>query len=268
MKNILLEIINNDISYNKSATRYLPKTHSDLWQQILDKTLFLPITAKPKQRVWHIINEIYEVPKCPVTGQQVKWWENRYLETANRSAKATNMNLTGRLKNQTFEAREKRRISVLKSIPTRKPQILSAQVKQQRVAKTKQTSLERYGVSNPGKSIASRQKVSDARIRNGATPLYLRTQRRLYYDAVWITSEESWKTNFNNINPLRLNRSTHALDHIYSIQEGFRNNIPPEIIGNCTNLRVISLSENSKKGMHSDKTLDELLDDYLKFIIG
>ena len=51
MKNILLEIINNDNSYNKSATRYLYKSHPDLWQKILEQTNFLPYNAKPKQRI-------------------------------------------------------------------------------------------------------------------------------------------------------------------------------------------------------------------------
>lgn len=73
MKPILLEIINNDISYNKSATRYLYKSHPDIWQQILDKTTFLPTDAMPKQRIWHILNDVWEIPVCPITGQQVKW---------------------------------------------------------------------------------------------------------------------------------------------------------------------------------------------------
>ena len=80
MKYMLLDIVNNDTSYNKSATRYLYKNYPDLWQQILDKTSFLPSTASPKQRVWHVLNDVQEVPKCPITGQLVKWWENRYLK--------------------------------------------------------------------------------------------------------------------------------------------------------------------------------------------
>ena len=86
--------------------------------------------------------------------------------------------------------------------------------------------------------------------------------RRVYYDAVWKFTEESWKAQFDQINPTRLNRTHNALDHIYSIQQGFRDCIPPFIIGHYSNLRVISLSENGIKGMRCDKTKEELFGDF------
>ena len=54
MKSILQDIIDNDTSYNKSATKMLKKTHPELWADIVNATAFLPATAKPKQRIWHI----------------------------------------------------------------------------------------------------------------------------------------------------------------------------------------------------------------------
>jgi hypothetical protein len=57
MKTILLNIISSDISYNKSATRYLYKTNPALWDQIVEKTNFLPYDSMPKQRVWHILQK-------------------------------------------------------------------------------------------------------------------------------------------------------------------------------------------------------------------
>ena len=87
MKDILQNIITNDTSYNKSATRYLYKTHPELWKQIIDQTLFLPNTALAKQRVWHIVNEVWAIPLCPIEHIPVKWWENRYLITSSRTAK-------------------------------------------------------------------------------------------------------------------------------------------------------------------------------------
>jgi hypothetical protein len=263
MKSILLSIINNDTSYNKSATRYLYKTHPELWERIIKTTEFLPESAKPKQRFWHILNDVWSIPLCPITQIPVKWWENRYLITSSRSAKGKFQANRGDFANcYSQSAREKNRLSNLKAVANgRKYRDKSTYTSADR-EKSKQTCLERYGVENGSKTNEARKKVSDKRISNGATPKHLRSLRRLYYDAVWQVSEENWKTQFNKINPNRLNRSKNALDHIYSIQQGFRDNIPPYIIGHWSNLRVISLSNNSQKGMRCDKTKEQLFEDF------
>jgi hypothetical protein len=144
MKNILLEVINNDKSYNKSATRYLYKDRPELWKEIVDATAFLPTDAKPKQRIWHIINDTYEIPKCPITNLEVTWWENRYLETANRSAKATLANKQGKTKNQTEEAKRKRIESNQKIIDAglRKLPYISEETNKLREEKRKRPSLQ------------------------------------------------------------------------------------------------------------------------------
>jgi len=48
------------------------------------------------------------------------------------------------------------------------------------------------------------------------------------------------------------------LDHIYSISDGFVNNVTPEKIGNYKNLRVITAQENLKKNKKSLMTLEEI----------
>jgi hypothetical protein len=45
----------------------------------------------------------------------------------------------------------------------------------------------------------------------------------------------------------RNNYHKYELDHIYPIREGFRNNIPAELIGSIDNLRIISRNENRTK---------------------
>jgi hypothetical protein len=264
MKNMLLSIINNDTSYNKSSTRYLYKTHPELWDQIIKATDFLPESAKPKQRIWHILNDVWSMPLCPITKTPVKWWENRYLATSNPSAKMQLQHQSGLFANQysTDDYRQKVSNGNLRAVENgRKYRDKSTYTPADR-EKSKQTCLERYGVSNGGKTPNARKKVSGKRISNGATPMHLRSLRRLYYDAVWQATEESWKSQFDKINPNRLNRSKNALDHIYSIQQGFRDNIPPYVIGHWSNLRVISLSENSQKGMRCDKTKEQLFEDF------
>jgi hypothetical protein len=267
MKDILLQIINDDSTYNKSATRYLYKTHPDVWQQILEKTSFLPDTALAKQRVWHIVNDVYEIPLCPVENIPVKWWENRYLTTSSRTAKQKYKWRNGDYANgYTPEINEKRRQGNLAAVVHGRKYRSKESYTESQKEKNKQTCIKRYGVTNGSKSNDAREKVSNSRIKNGATPKHLRPLRRLYYDAVWRFTEQSWKTHFDQINPARLDRSHNALDHIYSIQQGYRDCIPPYIIGHYTNLRVISLSENSIKGMRCDKSQVELFDHFFACI--
>jgi hypothetical protein len=268
MKDILLEIINNDKSYNKFATRYLCKSHPNLWQEILEQTKFLPTDAKPKQRVWHIINDVWEIPKCPITDKEVKWWENRYLETVDRSARATLLNKTGKTKNQTDEAKQKRKASNQKIIDAglRKIPYLTEETKKLREEKKKKTFLKKYGVSNPSKSSIVRKKISDVQVKNGATPVHLRTLRNIYYDSVRYFTNVSWRENFDKINPTRLNRSEVDLDHIYSIHQGFKDNIPPYIIGHWTNLRMLDKKINYSKGKRCDKSKIQLFEDFFNSI--
>jgi hypothetical protein len=48
------------------------------------------------------------------------------------------------------------------------------------------------------------------------------------------------------------------LDHKYSITEGFKNKVPPKIIGSIHNLQFIPYTENVSKGIKCSITLEEL----------
>ena len=268
MKQQLLDIIANDASYNKSATRYLRRTHSELWSSIVAVTSFLPDTSLPKQRVWHVLNDVYERPICPITGEYLKWNEKQYFSTANRRAKQLLKHRNGDYKNgHTPEANAKRKASNLKKVAQgRRYRDKNTYTEDQRL-KAKQTCLEKYGVENGSQSLQGRKKNSEAQIKNGATPKNLRPLRRFYYEAVKKFTEESWSNHFDKINPDRVNRSkTHDVDHIYSIQQGFRDNIPAYIIGHWTNLRMLPKPENYSKGMRCDKTQEQLFEDFFNRI--
>lgn len=62
----------------------------------------------------------------------------------------------------------------------------------------------------------------------------------------------------------RIELNGFHLDHIFSVQNGFLNNIPPYIIGDITNLRFISGFENCSKKERSDKTIEELFLDFFE----
>jgi hypothetical protein len=263
MKHTLLSIIQSDSSYNKSSTRYLYRTHPALWVDILQITSFLPVDAKPKQRVWHIINEVWEIPKCPVTGDLLKWNEKAYFETSSKTARMKIQHDRGDFKyGHLPEINEKRQKSNIAKVKSGRKYRDKSTYTLEMKEKIKSTFLKNYGVDNPSKHQDIRKKISDAHIANGCAPKDLRSLRRLYYDEVDRITKQNWNNYFDKINPSRLNRSENALDHIYSKHQGFKECIPPWIIGHWTNLRVISLSENSGKGSRCGKTADQLFADY------
>lgn len=81
-------------------------------------------------------------------------------------------------------------------------------------------------------------------------------------------SSSSFRFNRNFIDPnglKEINSRKYHIDHIYSIIDGFLNDIDPKIISSPINLRVISQEENLIKGRNSDILLEELLDKYSKY---
>lgn len=61
---------------------------------------------------------------------------------------------------------------------------------------------------------------------------------------------------------LRGKKNNYDLDHIVSKIDGFKNEIPPYIIGYIYNLRIISSSDNRKKQHRSELDIDELVNKY------
>ena len=84
-----------------------------------------------------------------------------------------------------------------------------------------------------------------------------------YRRGVWICTNENWKKYTNIINPHNLIRGKdYHLDHMYSIQRGFLDNIPPNIIGHYTNLQVITSTNNLTKNNKCSKILEQVYRDY------
>ena len=71
-------------------------------------------------------------------------------------------------------------------------------------------------------------------------------------------SQKSYSKYFYLIDPNRLRGRNHHLDHIYSIADGFDNNVDPKIISHPCNLRIVHHSLNESKGKSSEITLEEL----------
>lgn len=253
MKEQLIEYLQNSPesnNYNKSSTRYLYLKHPELWEWVLNTTSFLPDDAKPKQRVWHILNDNFERPVCPVKKVFVKWWENRYLVYSSQSAKALSKDNT---KKRLDTYKEKTGFDHWNSIKN-----------ENGYNKRKDTCFANWGGVWPNATLDIYNKFIETKITNGNC----RTEDEkelieIYYGEVGLFTKDSWYYSYNRINPTNLTRGKeYHLDHIFSRREGFDNDISPKIIGHWTNLILLPAKDNNGKGPKCNKTIYELYTDY------
>lgn len=252
MKRTLIDYLNSHpVGENgNNSTRWLNKKEPELWKWILESTSFLPNDAKPKQRIWHIINDTQEIPICPVTGTPVKWWENRYLTYSSRSAKAS------------CKEHAKRRQTTYKEKTGFDH--WNSKENTEGYEKRKATCLENWGGVWPNATDEVYEKFIKTKSENG----HCRTDEEksaieLYMLEVENHTKDSWYYSYSRINPDGLERGKeYHLDHIYSRKAGYDNNIPPNIIGHWTNLRLLPAKENNGKSSDCDKTVEQLYEDY------
>jgi len=81
----------------------------------------------------------------------------------------------------------------------------------------------------------------------------------LYKFLVWKHTEKSYKNNIHIINPLGLKRIEFNIDHRFSIAQGFKLGILPNIIGSVINLEMLHHKINLSKGTKCSITLEYLL---------
>lgn len=133
--------------------------------------------------------------------------------------------------------------------------------------KLKSTYIKKYGKDNPSKVTTVIKKIRDARIASGDwVSDENRSELEKYRAIVKKVSANSYHTHYYKINPNNYKRSRwqYHLDHIFSIDEGFKQNIPPEIIGHWTNLQMLWYRDNSIKNTKCSKTKEQLFEDYYK----
>ena len=76
-------------------------------------------------------------------------------------------------------------------------------------------------------------------------------RRKVYY---W--TEKNDLTQLENHE--KRGRTNYHLDHKYSITEGFKNNVPPKVIGHIANLEFLPHKVNESKGTKCSVTLEKL----------
>ena len=112
-----------------------------------------------------------------------------------------------------------------------------------------------HGCSKCGIDRQQESKIIKGTIRDPADiPEYENYRRH-----VWRTSNQQYKLHKYIINPTGLSRSlAYHLDHKYSIQQGWQNKIPAEVIGGYKNLQILEGKKNRQKGNKCNITLESL----------
>ena len=135
--------------------------------------------------------------------------------------------------------------------------------------KKKKTALERYGVDNVSKATTVKQLIGKKAIerwnniykdKNFTTDGLTRKQ---YSNRCHQYAETQYYRHQSIIDPENKRGRHWHVDHIYSVTDGFLNDVPVNVISDISNLRLISDKDNYKKHKRSDKTLEQLYEDCL-----
>jgi hypothetical protein len=159
------------------------------------------------------------------------------------------------------------------------------------LTKIRQGMINKYGEDNPSKvediNIRRRQYFIDT--YNVENPYQLNIKKRIektkntnIENGNWISDEDRrpfdlykkkvWRETNKSI--LKYNaswllegrsRTGNHLDHVYSIYDGFKNNIEPHIIGHLLNLQILDAKVNRSKGIDSWILISTLTERILNF---
>lgn len=143
------------------------------------------------------------------------------------------------------------------------------------IEKTRQSFFNKTGFYNPSELQEVKEKIGKSNRGNKKTrktkeernliiPLEMKKDFEIYTMQVHNLTRYNFKINKHKIKNADKRSVSMHLDHIFSIFEGFKNNILPLYIAHHTNLRIISRSENCSKNKKSGKSLNELFEDFLK----
>ena len=102
--------------------------------------------------------------------------------------------------------------------------------------------------------------ATNTKISKGISiPKEQKSEWELYREQVLNHTYQSWKHHQNKINPNQLARGQEfELDHKFSITEGFKQGVAPEIIGHFVNLELLPKNDNRSKRIKCSITLTML----------
>ena len=95
------------------------------------------------------------------------------------------------------------------------------------------------------------------------TPIHKKDKFSVYTETVRRLTNEEYQKYFELIPNAKKRSREYHLDHKYSISDGFRNNIPAQVISHYKNFEIKHHSINESKGANSNIKLPQLLKDIM-----
>lgn len=235
---------NIDSIYHNKREHYFNLYYPELYDMIISQTSFLGKSSFV-EKIYCYTNNITERAKCLSCGKYVSFRKHNpreYHRYCNNICALNDMKTLLGVDNA----------SQLES------------VKQKKI----ETCLMNHGVKNPSHSEQIKRKIS-AGIKQAWDNVYDNKDfttdglsRKQYSHRAMQYADTQYRRNKHTIDPDGLRSKDFHLDHIYSVTDGFINNVPINIISDITNLRIISDKDNYKKHKSSHKTITELYEDY------
>lgn len=232
--------------YHNAREYHLKLNHSSLYNTIISQTSFLD-KCSLYERLYCYLNTITKRPGCLTCGNPVSFRKHpprEYHRYCNSICAMNDMKTLLGVDNA----------SQLDSVKQKK----------------KETCLKNYGVehysqSTNGKIIWSNKRTTywnDVYENKNFTSDKL--TRKQYKNRAMQYADTQYKRYQHIIDPDCLRSRTYHLEHIFSLTDGFLNDVPINIISDISNLRMLPSNENYKKHSSSHKTLEELYEDYYK----
>jgi hypothetical protein len=197
-----------------------------------------------------------------------EWYKNLPQETKNKIIDACNKGFNYFIDNMSNEeaklyyqtAQNSREENNIIKYRIKYPNQLT-EIKEKIRGQLRETLLKEYGVEHVINIPGVKEKIRETNEKNGNWMTEENIQNfKDYSKSVWRYTRKQPLHMLENIE-LRghANQGKYHLDHKFSIFEGYKQGIPPEIIGNMINLEMILGRNNLKKQKKCSITLEELL---------
>lgn len=224
--------------YNKHYSHHIKKLFPDLYAKIINYTTDMSVQSFT-ERLYFYTNKITTRPSCKLCSTTVTYSSrNKQFNTycSQRCALSDMKSLIG-VSNT----------SQLQSVKDKK----------------RASAIAKYGVDNVSKATIVKAVISkkattrwENEYQHSVLPISVQEYQRI----VWRYSNKAYRESKIIIDPNNIRSTEWHLDHKFSVSEGYKNSISPEIMGHFTNLQILDRYTNCvTKNSKSSVTLDELL---------
>lgn len=262
------------IARNGSTNPWIYRSHyvttnnlESLMGDVINSTQFIT-SGRLDERIYCILHDITRVPTC-YCGAPLKFkrFLLGYAEYCSVKCRANSTKWQHQVASSNMEKYGVTHVAQLsneRDKRSNKMKQLRPSMDMKKAACHRRATIERlYG---NGYNTGWTGKAIQTRVNNGnMVPVELRDEYREYYDkVVRITNKQdlSTLTNIEKRGVVGKDDDAHHIDHMFSIYDGFMNDVPADVIGNICNLHCIPGLVNITKRNNSWITLKELYDRY------